>query len=82
MELCFSKSVAIFHKVSWNGYSLVANFVENIGSFNQLKIIGLDQVFLIRSNKRNKIEAVIQQLQQINPRIYIYEQKRNRYTYR
>jgi len=37
--------------VSWNGYSLVAIFVENIGSFSKLKIIGLDQDLLKHISK-------------------------------
>jgi len=32
--------------VSWNGYFLVASFVENIGSYDKLEIIGLDHAFL------------------------------------
>jgi len=37
------KSVAIFHEVRRNYYSITPIFVENIRTFRKLKIIGLDQ---------------------------------------
>jgi len=46
LELSAEKTVAIFHKVSRNSCSIASNFVENIGCFGKLKIIGLDQNFL------------------------------------
>ena len=46
LELSAEKTVAIFHEVSRNSRSIAPNFVENIGSFGKLKIIGLDQAFL------------------------------------
>ncbi len=44
------KTVAIFHEVRRNSHSIAPIFVENIGSFSKLKIIGLDQRFLIQLN--------------------------------
>ncbi len=44
------KTVAIFHEVRRNSHSIAPIFVKNIGSFSKLKIIGLDQRFLIQLN--------------------------------
>ena len=46
LEFSVEKSVAIFHEVRRNSYSIAPIFMENIGRFGKLKLIGLDQVFL------------------------------------
>jgi len=40
-EKSAEKTVAIFHQVRSNSHSIAPIFLENIGSFNTLKIIGL-----------------------------------------
>jgi len=46
LEFSTEKTVRYFHEASNNNPSITPIFVENIGSFNKLKIIGFDQRLL------------------------------------
>ena len=59
LEFSAEKTVAIFHEVRRNSYSIAPIFVQNIGRFGKLKIIELDQGFLKRQRNESKLNDTL-----------------------